>query len=121
MTVNTEHPYSFVLESEGVVYVSGATTIDYTTHLPVPGRREPLDAALDEIERRLATVQLSLRSVVKVSYYLTDISLRTEVNAQFEDRFPHPRPARSVMGISSAPYGGCAVIDIIAHRSRENA
>lgn len=113
-----QHPYSLIHERDGVIYVSGATTIDYATHTPVPGRRESLDAALDECFRRLATLGLHPKDVVKVTYFLTDISLRTEVNRQFEDRFEHPRPARSVVGITEAPYGGSAVIDIIAHRPR---
>lgn len=113
----TEHPYSLVTEQDGIVYVSGATTINYDTHQPIPGRREALDAALNEVERRLGTVGLGLAQVVKVTYYLIDIGLRTEANQQFEQRFSHPRPARTVVGVSAIPYGGIAVIDVIAHRS----
>jgi enamine deaminase RidA (YjgF/YER057c/UK114 family) len=114
----SEHPYSLAYEKDGIVYVSGATTIDYATHKPIPGRREALDAALDEVVRRLATVGLDLSHVVKATYYLIDLSLRTEANQQFEERFPKPRPARTVVGIASIPYGGSAVIDVIAHRPR---
>jgi 2-iminobutanoate/2-iminopropanoate deaminase len=112
----TEHPYSFAYEKDGIVYVSGATTIDYQTHIPIEGRREALDAALNEVERRLGTVGLDLSHVVKVTYFLIDISLRTEANQQFESRFPQPRPARTVVGVSAIPYNGKAVIDVIAHR-----
>ena len=112
----TEHPYSLAYEKNGIVYISGATTIDYSTHKPIPGRREALDAALAEIVKRLASVGLDLSHVVKVTYYLLDVTLRNEANQQFEERFSHPRPARTVVGISSIPYGGTAVIDVIAHR-----
>ena len=111
-----EHPYSLAFEKDGIVYVSGATSVDYTTHQPVPGRREALDAALDEVEKRLASVGLNLTHVVKATYYLIDLSLRTEANQQYEARFKAPRPARTVVGISSIPYGGQCVIDVIAHR-----
>jgi enamine deaminase RidA (YjgF/YER057c/UK114 family) len=114
----TEHPYSLVTEQDGIVYVSGATTINYDTHQPIPGRREALDAALNEVERRLGTVGLNLAHVVKVTYYLIDIGLRTEANQQFEERFSHPRPARTVIAVSAIPYNGIAVIDVTAHRSR---
>ncbi len=113
---DVQHPYSFAYESHGIVYISGATTIDYETHEPVPGRREALDAALNEVERRLATVGLDLDNVAKVTYFLVDISLRTEANQQFEERFQDPRPARSVVGVSAIPYDGQAVVDVIAHR-----
>ena len=108
----TEHPYSLVTEQDGIVYVSGATTINYETHQPIPGRREALDAALAEVERRLGSVGLGLAQVVKVTYYLIDIGLRSEANQQFEQRFSHPRPARTVVGVSAIPYGGIAVIDV---------
>lgn len=110
------HPYSLAYEKDGIVYVSGATSIDYETHKPVPGRREALDAALDEVEKRLASVGLDLTHVVKATYYLLDLSLRTEANQQYEDRFQVPRPARTVIGVSAIPYDGVCVIDVIAHR-----
>jgi 2-iminobutanoate/2-iminopropanoate deaminase len=116
-----EHPYSLITEQDGIVYVSGATTINYETHQPIPGRREALDAALNEVERRLRTLGLDLAQAVKVTYYLIDIGLRTEANQQFEERFSHPRPARTVVGVSAIPYGGIAVIDVIAHRSLQRA
>lgn len=112
----TEHPYSLAFEKNGIVYVSGATSIDYATHKPVEGRRQSLDAALDEVEKRLRSVGLELSHVVKATYFLVDLSLRTEANQQFEERFKAPRPARTVVGVSSIPYGGSCVIDVTAHR-----
>ena len=71
-----EHPYSLAYESNGIVYVSGAASIDYTTHQPVPGRREALDAALAAVETRLSGVGLGIENIVKMTYFLTDLSLR---------------------------------------------
>ena len=116
MTQRDPHPYSLAFERDGIVYISGATSIDYTTHQPVSGRREALDAALAEVEKRLASVGLDLSHVVKVTYFLLDITLRNEANDQYEARFAKPRPARTVVGISAIPYGGQCVIDVIAHR-----
>ena len=113
---SADHPYSLAYEKDGIVYVSGATTIDYSTHKPILGRREALDAALNEVERRLGSVGLNLSHVAKVTYYLIDVSLRKEANQQFEQRFSAPRPARTVVGVSSIPYDGIAVIDVTAHR-----
>ena len=111
-----DHPYSLVYEKNGIVYVSGAASLDYRTLKPVPGRREALDAALDEVAKRLASIGLDLSHAAKVTYFLADISLRTEANAQFEQRFKAPRPARTVVEVSGIPYGGTAVIDVVAHR-----
>ena len=106
MTESTAHPYSLAFEKDGIVYVSGATSIDYSTHQPVPGRREALDAALNEVERRLASVGLDLSHVVKATYFLLDVTLRNEANEQYEERFKPPRPARTVVGTSGIPFGG---------------
>jgi 2-iminobutanoate/2-iminopropanoate deaminase len=113
---DAEHPYSLAYEKDGIVYVSGATSIDYKTLTPVEGRSEALDAALDEVEKRLSSVGLKLSHVVKATYYLADLSLRTEANRQFEQRFKPPRPARTVVAVAGIPYGGKVVIDVIAHR-----
>ncbi len=111
-----EHPYSPAVEKDGIVYVSGAASIDYSTHQPVPGRREALDAALNAVEERLGTVGLDLSHVVKLSYFITDLSLRKEANDQIIERFSAPRPARTTVQVSGIPYGAVAAIEAIAHR-----
>ena len=116
MATKDPHPYSLAFERDGIVYISGATSIDYATHHPVAGRREALDAALNEVEKRLGSVGLDLSHVVKVTYFLLDITMRDEANEQYEARFAKPRPARTVVGISAIPYGGQCVIDVTAHR-----
>lgn len=114
--MSDDHPYSFVVERNGIAYVSGAAAIDYETHQPVPGRREGLDAALDAVESRLATIGLGLDHVVKLTYFLNDLSLRDEANAQIIERFGDEKPARTVVEVSAIPYGACAAIEAIAHR-----
>jgi enamine deaminase RidA (YjgF/YER057c/UK114 family) len=111
-----DHPYSLVYEKNGIVYVAGAASLDYRTFKPVEGRLEALDAALDEVAKRLASVGIDLSHVAKVTYFVTDISLREEANIQFHQRFKPPRPARSIVEVSGIAYGGKAVIDVIAHR-----
>lgn len=112
----SQHPYSLAFEKNGIVYISGATAIDYATHLPVEGDAEAVDAALDEVERRLQSVGLELRHVVKATYFVVDLALREHANRQFETRFADPKPARTVVGVAANPYGGKCVIEVIAHR-----
>lgn len=111
-----EHPYSLVMERNGIAYVSGAASIDYETHLPVAGRREALDAALDAVEQRLATIGLDRSHIVKLTYFLSDLTLRDEANEQIIERFAEPRPARTTVQVAGIPFGGTAVIEAIAHR-----
>ncbi|MGF7124782.1 enamine deaminase RidA (YjgF/YER057c/UK114 family) [Rhodococcus sp. BE178] len=63
----------------GLVFVSGALSVD-ATGVPVPGRMAALDAAVDRMVERLATVGGELKDVVKLTYFVTDLSLREETN-----------------------------------------
>lgn len=114
--MSEDHPYSLVVERNGIAYVSGAAAIDYGTNQPVQGRREGLDAALDAVESRLASIGLGLEHVVKLSYFVIDLSLRDEANAQIVERFGEQKPARTLVEVSAIPYGASAAIDAIAHR-----
>lgn len=111
-----KHPYSKLFEKDGIVYVSGTASMDYSTFTPVKGRMEACERALDEVNKRLGTVGLNLSHVVKMIYFVTDITLRDEANIQFEKHFKEPRPARTVIGVSQLPFGCTVAIDAIAHR-----
>lgn len=113
-----EHPYTAAFETvDGVVYVSGALSVD-AAGVAVSGRREALDAALAKLVERLRTVGLGLEHIVKATYFVTDVSLRNEANAQFVDVFDNPRPARSFVEVSALPYGATVEVEAVAYRPR---
>jgi 2-iminobutanoate/2-iminopropanoate deaminase len=111
----TEHPYTAAYDDGGVVYVSGALSVDESGAV-VGGRRTALDAALAKLRSRLSTVGLDLEHVVKTTYFVTDVSLRDEANQQFLDVFDRPRPARSFVEVSRLPYGASVEIEAVARR-----
>jgi 2-iminobutanoate/2-iminopropanoate deaminase len=110
-----EHPYTAAFEADGVIYVSGALSVDESGTV-VGGRRPALDAALEKLRSRLATVGLDLQHVVKATYFVTDVTLRDEANQQFVDVFADPRPARSFVEVSRLPYGASVEIEAVASR-----
>ncbi|WP_137722793.1 RidA family protein [Prescottella subtropica] len=114
--VSADHPYSPAFVAGGFVFVSGALSVT-ADGVAVPGRTEALDAAIDRMVDRLATVGGELKDVVKLTYFVTDLSLRDEANQQFERIFDAPRPARTFVGVSGLPYGATVEIDAVAvHR-----
>jgi enamine deaminase RidA (YjgF/YER057c/UK114 family) len=113
MATTAEHPYTAAYESQGVVYVSGALSVDPNGAV-VRGRRRALDAALSKLAERLATVGLGLEDVVKTTYFVTDVTLRDEANAQYIAAFAEPRPARSFVEVSRLPYGATVEIEAVA-------
>lgn len=108
------HPYSPAFAVDGFVFVSGALSID-ADGVAVAGRTEALDAAIDRMTERLATAGGRLENVVKLTYFVTDVSLREEANRQFERIFSEPRPARTFLEVSRLPYEATVEIDCIAH------
>src|SRR5574340_478244 len=111
--VSAHHPYSPAVVAGGLAFVSGALSID-AEGVAVPGRTEALDAAIERMRERLATVGGELENVVKLTYFVTDLTLREEANRQFERLFREPRPARTFLEVSSLPYGAVAEIDAVA-------
>lgn len=107
------HPYSPAFTAGGLVFVSGALSIDPDGQA-VSGREEAVDAALDRMTERMATVGATLADTVKLTYFVTDVTLREEANRQFERVFEHPRPARTFVEVSDLPYGATVEIDCIA-------
>lgn len=107
------HPYSPAFTAAGLVFVSGALSIDPDGQA-VPGREEAVDAALDRMTERMATAGATLAGVVKLTYFVTDVTLREEANRQFERVFDQPRPARTFVEVSGLPYGATVEIDCIA-------
>lgn len=111
------HPYSPAYAMDGFVFVSGALSIDIHGKA-VAGRAEALDAAIDRMTERLASVGGRLENVIKLTYFVTDVTLRDEANRQFERLFSEPRPARTFLEVSRLPYEATVEIDCIAHLAK---
>lgn len=110
---SSDHPYSPAKRAGSHIYVSGALSVD-ADYIPVPGRREALDAALTRMTERLATAGGTREDVVKLTYYVTDLSLREEANQQFIEVFSGTGAARTFLEVSRLPYGATVEIDAIA-------
>lgn len=108
-----QHPYSPAVVANGLVFVSGSLPVlpDGTV---VPGGRAAMDAAMEQLKERMATVGAGLADVVKLTYFVTDIGLRDFANEQFLELWPEPRPARTVVGVAELPRGCVVEIDAVA-------
>lgn len=115
-----DHPYSPAATVGDLVFVSGCLPVDGEERI-VGGRREALDAALTQVGRRLKGTGATLQDLVRLTYYVTDITLRDDANNQFEEMWPEPRPARSMIGVASLPRGANVEIEVIARIPRTNA
>jgi 2-iminobutanoate/2-iminopropanoate deaminase len=115
--MSSAHPYSPAFAVGDLAFVSGALSVD-TDGRAVAGRTDALVAAIERLTERLGTVGFDLADVVKTTYFVTDVSLREEANAHYEQVFDEPRPARSFVEVAALPYGATVEIEAIAHRGR---
>lgn len=110
------HPYSPAYAVAGFGFVSGALSVD-PDGIAVDGRMAAVEAATERMTERLATIDMGLADVVKLTYFATDVTLRDEANEHFERTYAEPRPARSFVEVSGLPYGATVEIEAIAYRN----
>lgn len=106
-------PYSPILVSGDLAFVSGQASLDPETHAVIgTGIVEQTRNTIANIERLLASVGASLDDVVKVNAYLADIADFDAFSAAYAALFAAPRPARTTVGVQLA--GILVEIDCIA-------
>ncbi|WP_434447005.1 RidA family protein [Lentzea sp. E54] len=110
------HPYTPVRETEtGLVFVAGQLGIA-DGRIVEGGIAEETRQAFANLHTRLGAVGLDLRSLVKITVYLTSMADRNEMDAIYEDALPHPLPARTCIAVAELPYGARIEIDAIGVR-----
>jgi enamine deaminase RidA (YjgF/YER057c/UK114 family) len=115
-----QHPYSDAVVANGLVFVSGSLPLDADGAV-VPGGRAAMDAAMEQLKQRMATVGVGLADVVKLTYFVTDMALRDLANEQFIELWSEPRPARTVVGVAELPRGVVVEIDAVAKVSDDRS
>lgn len=108
-------PYTPVLVSGDLVFVSGQVALDAEGRVVAGGIEEQTGQALDNLERCLAAADCRLDDVVKVTAFLADLADFEAFNRVYSERFALPYPARSTVGVRLA--GGLLVeIEAVARR-----
>lgn len=99
-----EHvPISKAVAANGMLYLSGEASIDWTTRETVRGDiRAQTRKTLENLRETLAAVGSSLEKVVKVNVFLTDAANDFRgMNEVYREFFPSNPPARSTVGIAT--------------------
>lgn len=110
--------YSHLVEVNGVVHSSGIGPFDAATGTIPEGIHAQAEAVVDNLERGLAEVGLTLRDVVKVTVIIEEFASNfPTVNEVFARRFPQPYPVRTVLG--AALPGPLVAMDIMAVRAEK--
>lgn len=108
-------PYSQAIKANGWLYISGQIPIDPRTGELV---EKPFDlqvrTVLNSIKAILEAGGSSLKQVVKVTIFLTDIDRFAELNAIYAEYFGESCPARACVEVSRLPRNAQLEIEAIA-------
>ncbi|MBI0582238.1 MAG: RidA family protein [Methanomassiliicoccales archaeon] len=109
-------PYSQAVVHGDLVFCSGQLGLDPVKGVLVEGAVEQARQALVNLEAVLGGAESSLHDALKVTVYLTDLSVFSEINKVYAEFFVRPFPARTAVQVSALPKGASVEIDVIARR-----
>ena len=108
-------PYSHAVRAGNLLFLAGQIALNPTTMDLVDGTfRDEVKQVFKNVEAVLTAADCSLRDVVKLTVYLTDLSNFEQVNAIMSEKFSSPFPARAAVGVAALPRGASIELDVIA-------
>ena len=114
--------YSQAIKPGEIDYLSGQIGLNPATMELVA---DTFEKEIQQVFRNLESVCRasggSLSSVVKMSVFLTDLGLFSEVNDVFTNQFTPPFPARSVVGVNELPRGARVEIEAVLSIPKESS
>ncbi len=114
-------PYSQGVIAGCFLFVSGQIPLDPSTGELVRGDfRRAARRALENLKAVVEAAGASLRDVVKVTVFLSDISRFQEFNEVYREFFGGgPYPARTAVQVAALPLGADVEVEAIAYVCRE--
>jgi len=101
------YPFSAAVRTGKLLFVSGQ--VGMRDGKVGEGIEEQTRITLENIQAVLAQAGCSLEDVVKVTVFLTDMSLWAKMNETYREYFPKDPPARSALGVNGLALPGLLV------------
>jgi reactive intermediate/imine deaminase len=106
--------YSQAVKVDSTVYISGQIPLDPTTMEIVSGDiKAQITRVFDNLTAVSEAAGGSLKDVVKLNIFLTDLSNFPIVNETMAKYFSEPYPARAAIEVSALPKGSEVEMDAI--------
>ena len=116
----TDAPQAIGTYSQGIrvsggdtIYISGQIGLEPSTMQMVEGIENQIHRVFQNLTAVAAAGGGSLRDIVKLNVYLTDLSNFQKVNEIMVQYFSTPYPARAAIGVSALPRNALVEIDAI--------
>jgi len=107
-------PYSQAVQVGNTVYFSGQVPFDPTTMELVTGDiATQTRQVFTNLQHVCEAAGGSFNKMVKLTIYLTDLSVFAEVNQVMQQFFTEPYPARTTIQVAGLPKGAQIEIDAI--------
>jgi len=113
--------YSPAVVHGGLVFLSGQLPIDASGAVQLSSIEEQTQLCLQNMAAILAAAGSSVRAILKVNIYISDIALWPRVNATYAAFMGEHRPARAVIPCGALHYGCAVEIDCIAAVTLQDA
>lgn len=116
----TDAPQAIGTYSQGIrvsggdtIYISGQIGLEPSTMQMVEGIENQIHRVFQNLTAVAAAGGGSLRDIVKLNVYLTDLSNFQKVNEIMVEYFSTPYPARAAIGVSALPRNALVEIDAV--------
>ncbi|MAZ44251.1 MAG: reactive intermediate/imine deaminase [Legionellales bacterium] len=96
-------PYSPAVRVAGMVYLSGVLPVDKTGELVAGDFEAQATQVFYNLQQMIAMSGAEIDEIVKITFYLTDLSNFDILNKLAAQIFKEPYPARVVVGVASLP------------------
>lgn len=117
--VKAPHPasghYSAGVISNGMVYVSGQSSVDPFSHtVPEGGIAEEMKMSLNRIENILKNAGIDRNHIVMCRVYITDMAKWDEANAAYAEFFGDHKPARAIYEVRRTHHMAQLELEVVA-------
>ncbi|HWJ50809.1 MAG TPA: Rid family detoxifying hydrolase [Solirubrobacteraceae bacterium] len=107
-------PYSHAVKAAGLLVCSGQIPLDPATgELVGATAAEQARRCLENLQAVCAAGGTSLRSALRMTIYMTDLSEFAAVNEVYASFFAEEPPARVTVGVAALPKGAYVEIDAL--------
>lgn len=121
--ISTEHApaaigtYSQAVRVENTVYLSGQIPLNPVTMEMAEGFEQQTVQVFENLKAVAEAAGGSLKDIVKLNIYLTDLDNFATLNEVMERYFSAPYPARAAVGVASLPRNSCVEMDAVLYLS----
>lgn len=105
--------YSQAIKAGNTVYMSGQIPLDPNTMELVEGFEAQTVQVFENLKSVAEAAGGSLKDIVKLNIFLTDLGNFATVNDVMSRYFQQPYPARAAIGIAALPKGAQVEMDAI--------